>query len=154
MDNKIKHKGDFEINKELHKDPSMRIVPYALYKYYIDGIDIKETIRNHKNIYDFCIRLKIKSGSKGQYRCIKNGEYVDTPLSKTTRYFVSNKGGILLKQTSKVKSGVTVGFNVTLFNKYVDLPDYDINYNFYIAECQKIIQAVDNGQLELSLWDN
>ena len=29
----IKHKSDFEIDKELHKNPSMRIVPIALERY-------------------------------------------------------------------------------------------------------------------------
>lgn len=55
---KIKAKGDFEIYKEAHKNPSARIVPIALKAYYKDDVPIEETIKNHKNIYDFAIRQK------------------------------------------------------------------------------------------------
>ena len=40
----IKHKNAFEIDKELHKNPSMRIVPIALEKYFVEGIHVEETI--------------------------------------------------------------------------------------------------------------
>ena len=49
----LKLKGCFEIDKEFHKDPSMRIVPIALNEYYVNGKPISETIKNHKDIYDF-----------------------------------------------------------------------------------------------------
>ena len=54
-DGSIKHKSDFEIDKELHKNPSMRIVPIALEKYFVEGIPVEETIKNHKDIFDFCL---------------------------------------------------------------------------------------------------
>ena len=67
IDNKIKHKGAFEIEKELHKDPSMKIVSIALEKYFFEGIPVKETIENHSNIYDYCLRLKLNSAFSGEY---------------------------------------------------------------------------------------
>ena len=30
-----------------------------------------------------------------------------------------------------------------------DMKDYNINYNFYIAECNKIINAIEDKQLYL-----
>ena len=38
-----------------------------------------------------------------------------------------------------------------LFNEYVEKPmkDYNINYNFYIAETNKILYAISTGQLTL-----
>ena len=60
MDGNIKHKGAFEIDKELHKDPSMKIVPIALEKYFFEGIPINETINSHSNIYDFLFKIKNK----------------------------------------------------------------------------------------------
>ena len=57
---KTKLKGCFEIYKELHKDQSSTIVPIALKAYFIDNIPIEQTIKNHKDIFDFCIRLKLK----------------------------------------------------------------------------------------------
>ena len=148
----VKLKGCFEIDKEFHKDPSMRIVPIALKNYYVDDIPIKETIMNHTNIYDFCLRLKTNSKSTPYFKYIENGEIIDKKLDRTTRYYISKTGGVLIKKFDENRtSGVNVGYSVTLFNKYVekDMKDYNINYNFYIAETYKIINAVDDGQLSL-----
>ena len=93
----MKFKGAFEIDKELHKDPSMRIVPIALEKYFFEDIPIKETIENHTNIYDFCLRLKLNNPWKAELHTIdpKNLETSIDHLSKTTRYYVSNSGRIV-----------------------------------------------------------
>lgn len=149
----IKLKGCFEIDKEYHKDPSMRIVPIALKEYYVNGIPIEDTIRNHTDIFDFCLRLKTNSKSIPYYKYIdKSGNLVNQKLDRTTRYYVSNSGGILFKQFDETRSSnVNVGYSTTLFNKYVEKPikEYDINYNFYITEANKIKNAVDIGQLSL-----
>ena len=153
LNNKIKHKGDFEINKELHKDPSMRIVSIALEKYFFEGKPVSETIQGHKNIYDFCMRLKTNRDSIAQYVTLnENGLHVQD-LSKTTRYYISNHGGALQKYfiESKKVTGVNVGFVATLFNKYVEKPmeEYDINYRFYILEAKKIINQIEDYQMSL-----
>ena len=54
----IKLKGDYVIDFELYKNKSARIVPIALKEYFINNIPVEETIKNHQNIYDFCIRQK------------------------------------------------------------------------------------------------
>lgn len=55
---RVKLRGDFMKDFDLHKNHSARICPIALEKYYVDGIPVEETIKNHKNIYDFAIRQK------------------------------------------------------------------------------------------------
>lgn len=148
----IKLKGDFEVDKEFHKDPSMRIVPIAVKNYFVYGIPVKETIKNHTDIFDFCLRLKTNSKSTPLYRHLVNGKIINDKLGRTTRYYVSNSGGVFLKDFGDGRlTGVNVGYSVTEFNRYVkkDIKDYDLNYNFYIAEANKLINAVDNGQLEL-----
>ena len=152
-DGNIKHKGDFEINKELHKDPSMKIVPIALEKYFFENVPIKETIINHSNIYDFCLRLKVNKGASAMYKTInEDGRLNVQILSKNTRYYISNRGGILYKQfaTNQI-SGINVGYSSILFNKYVEksMIDYNINYQFYISECNKIINQIESKQLSL-----
>ena len=57
-DGEIKKKGDFLTDFELHKNKSARIVPIALERYYVNDIPVADTIRNHTNIYDFCLRQK------------------------------------------------------------------------------------------------
>lgn len=163
----IKLKGCFEIDKEYHKDPSMRIVPIALKNYFVYGEPIEQTIRNHNDIFDFCLRLKTNSKSRPIYReLIGLGQgYKEIALDRTTRYYVSKTGGSIIKnfgddeiddfgnsQFVKTKSsGVNIGYSVTLFNEYVEKPmkDYNINYNFYIAETNKILYAISTGQLTL-----
>lgn len=150
----VKLKGCFEIDKEFHKDPSMKIVPIALKNYYVNGIPIKDTIENHNNIYDFCLRLKTNSKSTPYYRYWDddNRKIINQKLDRTTRYYISKTGGNLIKKFSEDReSGVNVGYSVTLFNKFVEknMEDYDINYNFYISETNKIINAVYDGQLSL-----
>lgn len=161
IDGSVKYKGCFEIDKEFHKDPSMRIVPIALSNYFLKGIPVEETIKNHRDIYDFCLMLKINSNFIGEMRSLNDS----ITLSKTTRYYISNKGYNIVKIDPNIKcgnrdyrnltksgfkeTGVNVGFVATNFNKFVDLPfdEYDINYKFYIIECNKIINAIEDAQL-------
>ena len=148
----IKYKGCFEIDKELHKDPSMRIVPIAVKNYFIDNIPVKDTICNHKNIFDFCLRLKTNSLSTPYYRFLdSDGKIQIKQLDRTTRYYISNSGGVLYKDFGSKKSGVNIGYSATIFNQYInkDMKDYDLNYNFYISEANKIINAVEDKQLTL-----
>lgn len=154
-DSYLKLKGDFEIDKEYHKDPSMRIVPLAVKEYFVNGIPIDETIRNHKNIYDFCLRLKVNSGCTAKIKKYdsEKGFYTES-LSKNTRYYVSNSkdSGSLLKCFNDGRiTGVNVGYSSIIFNKYKELPmeNYKINYNFYITEANKLINSAENKQLSL-----
>lgn len=147
----IKLKGCFEIYKEFHKDSSMSIVPIALKNYYIYNIPVEETIKNHKDIFDFCIRLKINSSSKAYFNYLKNFQRISEPLSRTTRYFASNNGGSITVyyNGSKRVTQLNKGKQFTLFNSYFKSDNYNIDYSFYIAETYKIINAIDDGQLTL-----
>lgn len=151
----IKHKGAFEINKELHKDPSMRIVPLALESYFFKGIPLKDTIQNHKDIYDYCLRIKTNRNSDPFFDYLEDGDLKTIKMDKTSRYFISNKGGAIYtigsgdsKREGK-KNGVNVGYNTTLFNRYEQRDDYNINYNFYIAESKKIVNLIEGSSLDL-----
>ena len=150
----IKLKGDFEIDKEFHKDPSMRIVPLALKEYFLYNTPIADTIKSSNDIFDFCLRLKTNSKSTPyiqQYNK-ETKKIEDIKLNRTTRYYISNSGGILFKVfDNKSIVGVNVHYVATLFNKYVkkDMKDYNINYNFYIREANKIKDTIEDKQLSL-----
>ena len=149
----LKLKGCFEIYKELHKDTSMNIVPKALKEYFIHGIPVEETIFNCKDIFDFCLRLKINSVTKATWTSLN--ETIE--LSRTTRYYISNHGGGLTVYYNNAKepTRVNLGFVTTLFNHYEEKENYDINYQFYILECKKIINVIEDKQLSLyDLYDN
>lgn len=186
----------------------MRIVPYALHQYFIKNIPIKDTILNHQDIYNFCMRLKVNSGWSAEYHNIKpinpyinlsteekikfikkegwheyygnNWKKINSEersevdletafliscrkyliydknkikLSKNTRYYISNSGGSLYKHNINDDRiiGVNVGFITTIFNNFEEKPmkDYNINYEFYIKECRKIIDSIEDKQMSL-----
>lgn len=150
--NHIKLKGDFEIDKEFHKDPSMRIVPLAVKKYFVDNIPVRDTILNHNDIFDFCLRLKTNSKSTPHFKYVKDGKLVDSTLNRTTRYYISNNGGYLYKDFGDGRQvGVNIGFGATIFNKYIkkSINEYGINYGFYVSSAQKLIYSIKDGQLNL-----
>ena len=111
-DDVIKFKGAYEIDRDFHKNHSKRIVALAAANYFINGVQIKDTIDNHlktndykfgydyKNygIYDFCIGNKSKYNNK-LFERTRNGVTVtDSELGKVNRYYVSTTGGELIKK--------------------------------------------------------
>ena len=169
---KVKYKGAFEIDKvmkgelQYHKDHSKRIVPLAVSLYFTDGIPVRDTIMNHlsngdyyngsvKNhgIFDFCLAKKTKGGKKGRpkmiVRSVKNGKIIEQVLQKTNRYYISNKGSHFIKRyddgsESQVEAHPQrgKGYKVKIFNDYKKLDDYDIDYNYYIREANKIVNTI------------
>lgn len=150
--NKTKYKGCYEIDKELHKNNSMKVIRIAVADYFIKNIPIQETIQNHTNILDFCKRLKASSGWKVEYHYVEEFEKKIQYLSKNVRYFVSKGNGSLYKRklstiqekkeddindliqqgvlfnyedeirTKEQFIGVEAGQSVTIFNKRYDIP--------------------------------
>lgn len=153
---KVKNKGRFEVDKVVgsepayHKDNSFRIIPLALQEYFVKGIPVEETIRNHTNIYDFCGRQKFTRESYGQIHYIKNNEKKLETQQRNVRYYISNKGASFMKYYTKGTSEViNKGYLVTIFNDYEQKENYDINYSFYIKECKKEIDNIETKQLSL-----
>lgn len=164
INGKIKNKGAFEVDKVVgsepayHKDNSFRIVPLAVQEYFLKSIPIEKTIRQHSNIYDFCGCQRFKSDSYGEIRyAIKgsDGNYYGRreEQQKTVRYYISNKGSSFHKvyPEKDKESQIHVGYQVTIFNKFIEKPfeTYDINYKFYENECRKIIEQVEDKQMSL-----
>ncbi len=161
MDGKIKNKGRFEVEKVIggepayHKDNSFKIIPLALEKFFISSIPVEETIRNHKNIFDFCGRQKFKGGDIGQVNTIKY-DTLGNPYNhvevqqKNVRYYISTNGSTFIKRYKKGTSEfINKGFKVTIFNKYVEQEDYSIDTQFYIKECYKEINQIVSKQTSL-----
>ena len=147
---KIKTKGCFEIDKEFHKDNSFRIVPLAIQEYFVNNIPIETTIKNHTNIYDFCGRQKFTKDSYGTIHYIRDYREIVEKQQKNVRYYISTKGNTFIKNYLKGSTEfINKGYQVIIFNKYVKQENYNINYNFYIQECNKIIDNIQNKQYEL-----
>lgn len=145
-----KEKGAFTINKPWNKDHSMKIVAIAVQKYFVNNISVRETIENHKEIFDFCISQKVGKQFEVEHHYIKDNKMIKEKVQRLNRFFVSKNGGSLVKiKEDNSVSRLTAGFSITLFNKFFESKNYNINYDYYVAETNKIIKAVDSDQMSL-----
>ncbi len=150
-----KYKGAFVTysemmkNDEYHKSLSQMIVAKAVADYFLDNIPVESTIMKCDNIYDFC---KTFNSSHG-WSCETISEGSITKRQKTNRYYVSNNGETFRKTKDDRIIEIEAGGNkVTIFNKFIEkksILDYDINYNYYIAEAYKIIHKIDGTEERL-----
>ena len=159
----IKTKGMFITEVLLGKGLSPKIIPEAIINYFVDNIPVEETIKNCRDIRKF-----LKAEKTGKQWTV---EYNDKIQQRINRFYVSNNGYYLWK--FKTDSGVKEyqnmlkGYAVTLHNKFYSDEDlqwkyaqgetfesiYDINYNYYISQCKKIINDIKPKQLNLFNFD-
>lgn len=165
IDDRVKLKGWFDMDREPHKNHSMKVVQKALYDYYVHNIDYRISIYECEDIFDFCKAVKAKKGCHFELHDVLTGKNQVKKLDKTVRYYVSNKGNKLIKKLPPLKESVYEGtlfdgvftqdrsseveskYLITYFNKYshkVDFNDYDVNYDYYIKEVEKIIKPIKN----------
>ena len=157
---KIKEKGTFVTKRskmslvdELRRSFNCPIVAEAIARYYLENIPVKDTITNHKDIYDFCKSQKAGSQFVIEHHYHTNDEYglavlKKDKLQKTNRYFVSNSGGTIMKKKENGSyTNIVSGYNITIFNEYYKSDNYNINYNYYIHQANEIINKVKNNQL-------
>ena len=134
----------------------MRIVPLAVKNYFVYGIPVEQTIKENRDIFNFCMQLKTNSSSTPFFRHLIDGNIVDEQLGRMTRYLMTKKSkdsGILIKRFEDGRiTGVNVGYSVKLFNKAYHLDnwdDYGLDYQFYITEANKLINPLIMKELDL-----
>lgn len=152
-DGKLKRKGayryEYEEAEEWHKNFSQLIVPKAAEAKLVYGVDIADYIRTYPDIYDFMLRTKVPRSSKLFLR------YKDRPqrqIQNISRYYISNQGGSLIKVMPPLAKnpgvwreiGINVGQLVTECNNMDDHTSFDLNYDYYINEADKLVQPVIN----------
>lgn len=153
-DNKgyVKYKGAFKTyeqmikEEEYHKAMSQTIVAHAISEFYLKSIPLEETVMGAENIYDFCKTFNASYGWKCE---VVDDSGVVTKQQKTNRYYVSTEG-IQFRKTKDVRvidieAGGTL---ITMFNTFVkkQMIDYNIDYDYYINECYKIVRKVDGSE--------
>jgi hypothetical protein len=155
-DGEIKKKGDFLTDFELHKNKSARIVPIALEAYYVHNIPISDSVCNHSNIFDFCLRQK--SSKDFHYEGWNRARGEKTVYNKLIRYYVSNTGEKLLKvknpecqsnaaDVSQVEAGEWVCTVCNHLPKDTDVATAGINYQYYIDKAERIVHKIaTNGK--------
>lgn len=154
-------KGCFEVVKTKNgkvsfaKNWSAVVVQKAIYNHYVNGEDVRHSILNHDDIFDFYMFHKnSKSPKNGEpieaFMVYDKNPDVLNKLSKSTRYYVSTDGGRMIKINRAApsrKDSVHKKKRCTIANVHVEknMEEYNIDYSYYINECFKIINVVENN---------
>lgn len=146
---------------EYHKNPSALIIPKALEQYFIYGKSIEESVYGCKDIFDFCLGVKVKKDFDLIEYGISNREFYTRVLhEQVVRYFVSHTNSSLKKKykygTKKHGQKATdlqKGWNLTHFNNFNDcnFEDYKIDYRFYLEKIRKIISEIDSNMINAKI---
>jgi uncharacterized protein YdcH (DUF465 family) len=146
-DGEIKKKGDFLTDFELHKNKSARIVPIALEQFFVNDVPVADTIRNHTNIYDYCLRQKASK----DFHYEGHSKETKTVYNKLIRYYVSNTGEKLLKVKNENSDSTAVDVSqveagewlMTVCNHLTPKHPLDnINHAYYIERAERIIHKI------------
>lgn len=149
---KIKRKGIFEYERELHQNHSMLVVPKALEAYFIHDIPVEKFIMNHQDLWDFFKRVKLIGNSSLVLRTV-----VDTPVQQLTRYYVSREGGTLIKimpplpdEEENREFNVEAGYLCTIANKVdadtLNTMKNNIHFHYYMNEVNKVVRNIVLGE--------
>lgn len=144
--NKIKVKGEYVYEKQLEGSNEFLIIPIALKEFYVNGIPIENTIKNHNNIFDFVLGKKIDK----QYSVYYNGN----KIQQLNRIYVSKKGAYLYKQKTgkSTMENVLKDTPVCIYNT----PDsktpqeLQVDFSYYIKKAnEKLMELNNNNQMSL-----
>lgn len=144
----IKVKGIFDDSIRVNKGYNMPIISTALIQYYLFDRPVKETIMNCKDIYSFCISQKTGSTFVNEFHTSINGKKIIENLQKNIRYYVTTKGGgYLYKKYRNKDKRITLLKNrrCVVFNDFYYSDNYNIDYNFYIAQARAVIDKVSGN---------
>jgi hypothetical protein len=147
---KIKEKGAFETSKDWHKDNTFMIIPKAVREYFVNGTPVETTIREHKNLLDFCGRYKATPGWSVDFVYLDGTQEKRINFGKIYRYLPVKSGGTSLKVNKDGREHhLCEGYQTVPFNKITNFDWNNLNYNFFERECQKLIETIQPIQLSL-----
>lgn len=157
-DPSVKTKGRFVFEDlPLHKNKSFLCIRKAIYDYFVKGIEPEVSIKENKNIFDFCAGKKANSGWEYWEEYVDNGTHKKDKLQKTIRYYISKEGSKIMKinyldeRVSQVEAGKWLQ---STFIDYIEKPfdDYNINYDYYIKKAKKEIESLEPKTNQLQLF--
>jgi len=159
----IKKKGSYFLTSpEIHQNFSKLIIPKALNAYFVDGIPVKKFIYLHEDLYDFFLRAKINRTDKLLAFSSDDTFYEEQHLC---RYYVANEGYKFIKEMPPLPKKPDHIRHFEVEKEYLcmpanDLKDFDwgrmknnINYDYYIRECEDIINKIENNVTQMQKAD-
>lgn len=137
----------------LQKGYDAPIVTIALYQYFVHGVPVQKTIRDHQDVRDFAIATRV---DKSKFKAVYSEHPVSrarTPLPHYNRYVVGKKGGYLIKwHANGTRVSAVAGRKVLVLNDLDEtgVSGYDLDYSYYIERCEKEINQIQPR--EKMLW--
>ena len=151
-DGTIEYKGALDPKqylKELKKGYDAPVVAIAVFEYLVNNVPVMTTLRNHKDILDFCKTQNVGRQFEVVYDVCEKGVITHIHSQRHVRFYVSTKGVIIQKEnkTTGARSNLAGGNTVCILNSLDDLPieERNINYSYYYNECYKIIDPIMLG---------
>ena len=148
----IEYKGALDPKqylKELKKGYDAPVVAIAVFEYLVNNVPVMTTLRNHKDILDFCKTQNVGRQFEVVYDVCEKGVITHVHSQRHVRFYVSTKGVIIQKEnkTTGARSKLAGGNTVCILNSLDDLPieERNINYGYYYNECYKIIDPIMLG---------
>lgn len=149
---KVKLKGAYEYNEYTkhgwHKNHSAMVIAKSVEAELVNGIDHEEFIRLHEDKFDFLLRTKVPRSSS--LVLVIDGE--DIEQQNICRYYPSKEGGKLVKLMPPLidggdirRLGIDTDWNIKTCNNINDFDWKDLDYNYYIVEAKKLIDAVKSN---------
>ena len=149
---KVEYKGGLDPKqylKDLKKGYDMPVVAKAVFEYFAHGTPVMETLRNHKDILDFCKTQNVGKQFEVVYQKVENGKVIDIHSQRHVRFYVSTKGVIIMKENvhDGKRSVLASGKPVIILNKLddKDISLRNIDYKYYYEEAYKIINPIKLG---------
>ena len=149
---KIEYKGALDPKqyiKDLKKGYDMPVVATAVFEYFAHGKSVMETLRNHKDILDFCKTQNVGRQFEVVYQKVVDGKVVDVHSQRHVRFYVSTKGVVIMKEhvSTGARSVLASGKPVQILNLLddKDISERNIDYSYYYEEAYKIINPIKLG---------
>lgn len=151
-DGKLEYKGALDPKqyiKDLKKGYDMPVVAKAACDYFLNGTPVMETLRNHKDILDFCKTQNVGKQFEVVYQKVVDGKVIDVHSQRHVRFYVSTKGVVIMKENvhDGKRSVLASGKPVIILNKLddKDISLRNIDYKYYYEEAYKIINPIKLG---------
>lgn len=127
----------------------MPIVALAVYNFFRYNKPVMQTLKEHKDILDFCKTQNVGKQFEVVYDVMEDGQIKTVHSQRHVRFYVSTKGVVIQKENkvdnkrSRLASGLPVQILNTLDDKPIE--ERDINYKYYRDEAYKIIDPIKLG---------
>lgn len=151
-DGTIEFKGQLDPKqyiKQLTKGFDMPIVRTAAFEYLEHNVPVMDTLRNCKDILDFCKTQNIGRDFEIVYDTVVDGKIITIHTQRHNRFYVSYNGVVIQKfdKVTGKRSRLASGLPVTILNSLDDVPieERSINYRYYYNEAYKIINPIKLG---------